>query len=445
MGPTRKDSKSFLILVFLVGIPSLTGLRAQVLSDRSLSIQQGTSEAGPPTSTEELGRYSPSLNGGLVIDLLGGPRFRWLFGGSLTGAYDDFTRVGQFHTQSGVSLLDPELGITGHGHRFRYIFQYDPTLPIYYKQRFWPTQPFHSASLSSAVDLAPRLNLSFAASGRYGDETLRQLTSLGFEAVGTIPVAGSDSALVALDRGKVLGSDGHLSLDWHQSLRNRLTLSIGHSYYELQALTNQAPRPTSHTNDSSAALTFGRGINKRTTVQAFGLAKRIHDPIPCWSYGGGLGGSFTPTAFSKILVSAGPQASSALCGRSKTVFVHALWAAWLDPATRVYVGINRDLVIAYRLRGRWEDSAVLGLSRRLTSTTSAGAYGGFVRGDRLAALTPDLGYFLAPYLRRELSGNLALIVTYRRFFWRNDVGVLHRNLELLRLEWSPPAEGSTKF
>lgn len=441
MAPTRKESKLVPLFVLLLGIASLTSLSAQDLPERP----QGTSDASQATSGEELGRYSPALNGNLAIDLVGGPRFHWLIGGSLTGAYDDLTRVGKFHTQSGVSLLDPELGFMGHTQHFRYIFQYDPTLPVYYKEKFWPTQPFHSGSVSSSIDLSPRWTLSFAASGRYGDQTLRQLTSLGFEAVGTIPIAGSNSALFALDAGKVLASDGHLTLDWQQGLRNRLGPSISHSYYDFQAPANQALTQNTHTNSSSAGLTFDRAVSRRTTVQAFGLAKRIYDPIPCWSYGGGLGVSFTPSSFSRILVSAGPQASSSLCGRSKTVYVHALWAAWLNPATRVYVGADRDLIIAYRVRGRWEDAAVAGLSRRLSSATSAGVYGGLVRGDRLGTLSPDLGYFLAPYVRRTLSKNVALVVTYRRFFWQVDVGHLHRNLELLRLEWTPLPEGGANF
>lgn len=377
--------------------------------------------------------YVPALNSNRLINLGEVNRFLLLYGMGVTQGYDD--RVGDTVRQAraDLSIWSPYVGLAAQTSKTRYVFQYAPFVTHYTSQNL-PTQAFHRTSFFSLGQLAPRWEWNFSASGSYGDESLRLLAPLAFNANGDIPMADPSSVTFELGSSRVFRSETAIGLGWRRNERDRVEFTLGHSYYTFFG-TNEP------NNVVGALVNYSHAVSERTSVRAYGNMHNRFGQFFCRSVGGGVGVVTELSRRTTLELSGGPQINSPRCGKQQAYNFHAALVWRVNPTTRTYVAVNREFSTAYRARSRWEDNAVVGLARRITSMTEAGFDGGFGRGEPVDRSSALRGFFLSSYFRWSLSRTVNTIATYRRFYRTVGNENLNRNIVMFSLEWSPAPVG----
>src|SRR5437879_8367052 len=90
------------------------------------SAGESSSAAEAATATSQPPRYVQLLNTNQVIALNGEARYRFLYGMSLTGGYDDGIVPSAQPTRVGYTLWNPQVGLIARKPRSEFLIQYAP-------------------------------------------------------------------------------------------------------------------------------------------------------------------------------------------------------------------------------------------------------------------------------------------------------------------------------
>lgn len=436
-GKNEFRGRSVFIMVFMLGMLSISGQKAGAQETSTLqttmSLNQ-TSGSSSARGSAESTSYVSTLNSDDLLMMGEGTRTHFFYGSSFSGIYDD--RIGDTteRIKGGLFVVSPNIGIASQTDNAHFVFQYGGSVTGY-TNRDLGTRFFQSASFRADGDFNARWGWNLATSAGFGDDDLRLLGPLQFNAVGSVPVADPSSLAFELGTQRVFGSEGSLGFQWRRNSRQRVGFSFLHSYHRFFQAGEDS-------NVGTFRITFDHDISRKATFRIFAQAHRAFDRFVCSSYGGGIGVILNPNSRTTMELSFGPQINTpARCGKQQAVNFHWALSSWLTRSTRGYVSADREFSTTFLARSRWQDSVVAGLNQNLGRRTDVGFDLGYLRTDRVDESSLYQGYLASGHFRLRLARPLSLTASYRWFYREIGDLILNRNLAMLTLRWSPRPVG----
>jgi hypothetical protein len=407
----------------------------------------------PPQSTNPADQsYSVSLTDGQAIPLSQGAgdqtsaaraqagqaaRTQLLYGGTASVVYmDSYAPASIQNSTSGV--FSPYVGL------------YVPTktggMTLQYLGTFSPDgaftgdfEAFHSLAFNAAGAFTHRLYWSFSSSAEYGSEAARFEGPLTYLLVDLVPVVDPVASGALFQGRNAAFVQNTAKLGWRKSQRDRIELSVFHTYTDLSASPLAGGLPGDRSNAIGTKLDYARDLTSRVTFHVYGDEEHVMESS-CNTYGAGAGITARLSYSWYVDVSGGPQWTSANCGSQQNYSFYGALVKNLRKNARAYVVAWRTFNTAFQTTSTYQDAAAVGLLYPIRRFSVQGD-AGYFRGDPVLVTDQPLqGYYVAPLVRYRLTEHTSLSAGYRVFHATggNTVpGNLH--YAMFSLEWHPGA------
>src|SRR2546428_8363612 len=179
------------------------------------SAGESSSAAEAATATSQPPRYVQLLNTNQVIALNGEARYRFLYGMSLTGGYDDGIVPSAQPTRVGYTLWNPHVGLIARKPRSEFLIQYAPTVG-YFNDPAVGRLVGHQGEIFARGDFSHRWSWDFHLASRYGSFAASLLSPYHFSAVGSFSAVNPQTLLLGTTADR-LDSNATLGLHWRVS------------------------------------------------------------------------------------------------------------------------------------------------------------------------------------------------------------------------------------
>ena len=413
------------------------------------SAGESSSAAEAATATNEPPRYVQLLNTSQVIALNGEARYRFLYGMSLTGGFDDGIVPSAQRTRVPYTLWNPHVGLIARKPRGEFLSQDAPTVG-YFNDPAVGRLVGHQGEILARGDISQRWSWDFRLGSRYGSFAASLLSPYHFSAVGSFSAVNPHTLLLGTTADR-LDSDATLGLHWRVSVRDQIYFSVGHDY--TNSFGTGLPGSKIHVNRSNFTLGLQHAISRRWALTA--AANGIHHyhyvaTASCTHYGALFGVAVHPSSRTDLSVSVGPELGDTGCVQSRLVTYQGFGTVHLTRHWSTYVAAERSTSAPIFL-----PTAPAGFSRdQLTHTAAAGVMrdaigghlemrldGGYIstEGGTRIRLFNSQGKFIAPQVGWRLTRTLGASATYRRIYQLNTGINQNRNQFFVTLDWRPDA------
>ena len=402
-----------------LGTGALISLYPQVRSDQTVSSGE-YAESGQPVNMRNRDA-----------------RYQLFYGGTVSSVYTDSLGGVATSRELVSTSIDPYVAIFIPTRTGRYLVQYSGVINPNDTASGDP-QAYHTLSLSAMGSFSERWFWTASSSGSYGSESARLQAPLSFLVVQSTPIVDTTSAAVLLRAKNVAFTESSLGIGWLRSRRDRIGLTLVHTYTGIEGDSSLAGVFGTHANAIGTKLEYVRSLTQRIDLRSYGQADTVLNGPKCNTYGGGLGLGIKMSHSIVLDVQGGPQWSTDTCGSPQSANFSASLVKNFGSQARVYASVNRMFTTVARLDSRWEDNATAGFSkifRRYTFTTDAG----YLRGTPIVTITPAYhGYFVAPRLRYKIMNGLGVSAGYRSFHGTGGNLVSgNASFAVVGLEWYP--------
>jgi hypothetical protein len=365
-------------------------------------------------------------------------KYQLFYGGSVYSVYTDSLGGLGVDRRLFSTSIDPYVGLYVPTRTGRYLLQYSGVVNPNDTFNGDP-QAYHTLTLSAMGSFNERWFWTASSSGSYGSEAARLQGPLSFLVVQGTPIADTTSAAVLLRAKNVVFTESSLGIGWLKSRRDRIGLSVFHTYTGIEGdFTTVPPSFGNHANSVGGKLEYVRALTQRIDLRSYGEADTVLNGPVCNTFGGGLGLGVKMTHSIVLDVRGGPQWSTATCGSPQSANFSASLVKNFGNQDKIYASVNRMFTTFAQLDSRWEDNATVGFSkdiRRYTFTTDAG----YLRGEPITTIVPAYhGYFVAPRIRYKIMKGLGISAGYRAFHGTGG-NLVSGNLSyaVVGLEWYP--------
>jgi hypothetical protein len=449
-------------LISLAVLASLLAAPAALAQNTSEDNREPASDA--PWYASSDGAYTVSLGTGQLISLypqvrssqavssgeyadVGQPitmrardyRYQFFYGGSVNSVYTN--SVGGITTGGNTDLIstsiDPYVALFVPTRTGRYLVQYSSVINPNDTFDGGP-QAYHTLTLSAMGAFNERWYWTASSSGSYGSEAARLQGPLSFLVVSSTPIADTTSTAVLLRAKNVAFTETHVGLGWLKSRRDRIGLSVFHTYTGIEGDSSIPQSFGTHTHSLGGKLEYVRSLTQRIDLRTYGEADTALNGPTCTSYGIGAGLGMKLSHSVEFSIEGGPQWNTATCGSPQAANFSASLVKNFGNRDRIYASANRRFTTFAPIDSRWEDDATVGFSkgiRRFTFTTDAG----YLRGTPITTIIPAYhGYFIAPRMRYKIMNNLGFTAGYRSFHGTGGNLVSgNASFAVVGLEWYP--------
>jgi len=403
----------------------LLGLGALLAAGTVARGQEQTGTPGP--SAGEL------LNTNQVIALNGEARYRFLYGMSLTGGYDDGIVPSAQPTRVGYTLWNPHVGLIARKPRGEFLIQYAPTVG-YFNDPAVGRLVGHQGEIFARGDFSHRWSWDFHLASRYGSFAASLLSPYHFSAVGSFSAVNPQTLLLGTTADR-LDSNATLGLHWRLGVRDEMYFTGGHNY--TNSFGTGLPGSKIHVNRSNFTLGMQHAVSRRWALTA--AANGIHRygaTVSCTHYGALFGVAVHPNSRTDLSVSVGPELGDTGCVQSRHWSVYV--AAERSTSAPIFLpaapaGSSLDQLTHTAAAGVMRDAIGGHLEMRLD-----GGYISTEGGTRIRPFNTQ-GKFIAPQVGWRLTRTLGTSATYRRIYQLNNAINGNRNQFFVTLDWRPDA------
>ena len=411
------------------------------------SAGESSSAAEAATAASQPPRYVQLLNTNQVIALNGEARYRFLYGMSLTGGYDDGIVPSAQPTRVGYTLWNPHVGLIARKPRGEFLIQYAPTVG-YFNDPAVGRLVGHQGEIFARGDFSHRWSWDFHLASRYGSFAASLLSPYHFSAVGSFSAVNPQTLLLGTTADR-LDSNATLGLHWRLGVRDEMYFTGGHNY--TNSFGTGLPGSKIHVNRSNFTLGMQHAVSRRWALTA--AANGIHRygaTVSCTHYGALFGVAVHPNSRTDLAVSVGPELGDTGCIQPRLVTYQGFATVHLTRHWSVYAAAERSTSASVFLPAAPSGSSL----DQLTHTVAAGVMrdaigghlemrldGGYISTEGGTRIRPfnTQGKFIAPQVGWRLTRTLGTSATYRRIYQLNNAINGNRNQFFVTLDWRPDA------
>lgn len=377
-------------------------------------------------------QYEGSLDGSGLIPLDHSVSSRFLLGGTYSAGYD--TRPGEVPGApgSGVTVLNPYLGVQVNRESTQYIFQYAPTL-TYHQNNRYQGGSLHLATAKMTGELGERWAWEAHGFGLHGLDSVRLLAAEPTVPVGDVPGIGSGAASYQRNAGTTTYVDVGGRLSYKLTPRDAVTASAANAYGQ----------SSSSVGDSIVASfrgAYSHDVSESFHWVTYGEMGRYYGALHCYIYGGGVGLTWQPGPHSFLQISGGPAVDSPACGRQQNLAYRVGYSARITERSQVYLMSSRETAGIYVGPGLWEQTLTAGYQRNLTPSDSLNLGLGYVKETLYSNVHGYSGRYASLTYSHKLPMSLRAAFSYRYFDGGWSGVTFNRNIALVSLTWTPTGE-----
>lgn len=433
-----------LVAMALLAAPGF-GQDANTSLDPSANTSNSTQYSVSPMSSTLISNPAEveALRNGLSGDEPSRPmplaHYQFIYGASTSAIYQSGNTLSSGGTEAGNSVIaSPFIGLLGRTRTGSYRLDYTASVGAYNSLGQSQTA-FHQLSMSIDGMFSRRWSWGLSASSGYGSQVARETAPLAFRFLANAPAPDASNAVINDLATNLLSSQFSGTLGWLASPQSHISLSLNGAFTSTDgARPSAASAIATQSISTGARLQYERTISSTLSWRGYGQMEHTLGGLPCSSFGGGAGLSYTPNRRLTLSGEAGPEHSGPNCGGQQSVNFNANAGFKLDQRTSIAANVSRVFTTLYRLNSRWEDDMSGEISRQFESF-EVGVDGGFVHGQPLAIGLPAYrGYFFTPRISRKLTRTLAMTFEYRRFYGSALSSASgNASYAMFSLQWSP--------
>lgn len=406
------------------------------------SAGESSSAAEAANATNEPPNYVQVLNTDQVIAMNEEARYRFLYGMSLTGGFDNGIVPSTQRPGVGYTLWNPHVGLIALRPRSEFVIQYAPTVG-YFNNPAVGRLAGHQAEILARGEISHTWGWDLHMGTRYGSFAATLLSPYHFRALGSVAAANPQAILLGTTSDR-LDSEASLGLHWRPNVRDHVSFTGTHNY------TNSFGSK-SHVNRSSFTLGLEHALSRRWALTAAANGVHVYGATAsCTHYGALLGVAVHPSPRTDLSFSVGPELGDTGCVSSRlvsyqgfgTVHLTRLWSAYVTAERSVTSPIFLSTAPTTSSRDQLSDTVAAGVMRNaISDRLEMRLDGGHIatNGGTGSRLFRVQGNFFAPQVGLRLTRTLVASATYRRIYQLNTGINLNRNQFFVTLDWRPDA------